>query len=84
MYEMLIKEYLKKLSISDIDNFALKNNITLKYGENKIIYDFIKQRWMEVYSGNTYDAFNYLKNNISKETYDFIMKLYNEFVNKIK
>ena len=39
---------------------------------------------MEVYSGNTYDAFNYLKNNISKETYDFIMKLYNEFANKIK
>ena len=61
MYEMLIKEYLKKLSINDIDNFALKNNITLKYGENKIIYDFIKQRWMEVYSGNTYAAFNYLK-----------------------
>ena len=84
MYEKLIKEYLKKLTINDIDNFALKNNITLKYGENKIIYDFIKQRWMEVYNGNTKDAFSYLKNNISKETYDFIMKLYNEFVNKIK
>lgn len=84
MYEKLIKEYLKKLTINDIDNFALKNNITLKYGENKIIYDFIKQRWMEVYTGNTKDAFSYLKKNISKETYDFIMKLYNEFVNKIK
>ena len=84
MYEMIIKEYLNKLTIYDIDNFATKNNIILKYGENKIIYDFIKQRWKDIYNGNTLDAFNYLKKNISKETYDFIIKLYNEFIKKVK
>lgn len=84
MYEVLIKEYLKRLSLKDINDFASKNNITLKNGEDKIIYDFIKNNWMEVYKGDVNKAFNSLKKEVSEDTYNAIMNLYNEFKDKIK
>lgn len=84
MYEVLIKEYLKRLSLKDINDFASKNNITLKNSEDKIIYDFIKNNWMEVYKGDANKAFNSLKKEISIDTYNAIINLYNEFKDKIK
>ncbi len=84
MYDVLIKEYLKRLSLNDIDKFALKNGITLKPNENKIIYDFIMQNWQEVYNGNSEKSFLKLKEKVSKETYDEVIKLFNTFKNKIK
>ena len=84
LYEVLIKEYLKRLSLKDINDFANKNNITLKNGEDKIIYDFIKNNWMEVYKGDVNKAFNSLKKEVSEDTYNAIMNLYNEFKDKIK
>ena len=84
MYEVLIKEYLKRLSLKDINDFASKNNITLKNGEDKIIYNFIKNNWMEVYKGDVNKAFNSLKKEVSIDTYNAIINLYNEFKDKIK
>lgn len=84
MYEVLIKEYLKRLSLKDINDFASKNNILLKDGEDKIIYDFIKNNWKEVYKGDYNKAFNSLKNKVSIDTYNAIINLYNEFKDKIK
>ena len=42
MYELVIREYVKKMTLDDINNFAYKNGILLPKGEDKIIYDFIK------------------------------------------
>ena len=84
MYEVLIKEYLKRLSLKDINDFANKNNILLKDGEDKIIYDFIKNNWKEVYKGDYNKAFNSLKKEVSIDTYNAIINLYNEFKDKIK
>ena len=84
LYEVLIKEYLKRLSLKDINDFASKNNITLKNSEDKIIYDFIKNNWMEVYKGDANKAFNSLKKEVSIDTYNAIINLYNEFKDKIK
>ena len=84
MYEVLIKEYLKRLSLKDINDFVSKNNILLKDGEDKIIYDFIKNNWKEVYKGDYNKAFNSLKKEVSIDTYNAIINLYNEFKDKIK
>ncbi|MBQ9014385.1 MAG: hypothetical protein IJ094_12705 [Bacilli bacterium] len=84
MYEVLIKEYLKRLSLKDINDFVSKNNILLKDGEDKIIYDFIKNNWKEVYKGDYNKAFNSLKKEVSIDTYTAIINLYNEFKDKIK
>ena len=84
MYEVLIKEYLKRLSLKDINNFANKNNMPLIIGEDKIIYDFIMNNWQEVYKGEANKAFLKLKQKVSSNTYNNIMTLYNEFKDKIK
>lgn len=84
MYEVLIKEYLKRLSLKDINNFANKNNMPLINGEDKIIYDFIMNNWQEVYKGDANKAFLKLKQKVSSNTYNNIMTLYNEFKDKIK
>ena len=84
MYEVLIKEYLKRLSLKDINNFANKNNMPLINGEDKIIYDFIMNNWQEVYKGDANKAFLKLKQKVSSNTYKNIMTLYNEFKDKIK
>lgn len=83
MYEILIKEYIKKISIEDINDFAIKNNIPIKAGEDKIIYDFIKYRWKDVYNSNNYD-FRELKGKISDELLNSILILYNKYKSFIK
>lgn len=84
MYEALIKEYLKRLSLKDINDFAVKNKIVLQKNEDKIIYDFIMENWKEVYKGNAKLAFEKLKKTLSNETYNNVITLYNKFKNKIK
>ena len=84
MYEVLIKEYLKRMSLKDINDFANKNNMPLEKNEDKIIYDFIMNNWMEVYKGDANKALSKLKQQVSSKTFNNIMKLYNDFKDKIK
>ena len=83
MYEMLIKEYLKKLTLNDINNFALKYNFKLQPNEDKIIYNFIMNNWKEIYKGNPNKSFLKLKGQVSSDTYNFAITLYNQFKDKI-
>lgn len=84
MYEAFIREYLKRLSLKDINDFADKNNMQLKQNEDKIIYDFIMKNWKEVYKGDAIKALNSLKKDVSEDTFNNIMTLYEQFKNKIK
>ncbi len=84
MYEVLIKEYLKRLSLKDINDFANKNGMPLKQGEDKIIYNFIMQNWQEVYKGDGLKTLGTLKGKVSDETYDAIIKMFNMYKDKIK
>ncbi len=84
MYEVLIKEYLKRLSLKDISDFAVKNGSPLKPGEDKILYDFIMNNWKEVYKGDAMKAIGTLKGKLSNDTYNNGLKLFNEFKDKIK
>ncbi len=84
MYEAFIREYLKRLSLKDINDFANKNNMHLKQNEDKIIYDFIMKNWKEVYKGDAIKVLNSLKKDVSEDTFNNIMTLYEQFKNKIK
>lgn len=84
MYEVLIKEYLKRLSLKNINDFANKNGMPLKQGEDKIIYNFIMQNWQEVYKGDGLKTLGTLKGKVSDETYDAIIKMFNMYKDKIK
>ena len=84
MYEAIIKKYLGLLSLKDINDFANKNNMPLKPGEDKIIYDFIMKYWKELYNGNSKDVFIEYKKYVSNETYNNTVTLYNNVISKIK
>ena len=84
MYEILIQNYLKRLSLKDINDFANKNGIFLSNGEDKVIYEFIMKYWMEVYKGDANKVFNELKKQVCPNTYNNIMKLYGMYKDKIK
>ena len=84
MYKIIIKEYLKKLSLKDINDFANKNNISLLIGEDKKIYNIIIKYWKDIYDGNVKEAFDILKKEVSNNTYNAIINLYNEYKDKIK
>lgn len=78
MYEMIIRNYLNKLTIEDINLFAKKNNIPIRKGEDIIIYNFIKTNWEKVYNEDNYD-FSILKGKISDELLNNITELYNKY-----
>ena len=84
MYEVLINSYVNKLSLNDINNFANKNNIILKNGEDKIIYDFIKNNWKEVYKGDTLKELYKIREKVSNDTFNEIIKLYEKYKDKIR
>ena len=44
----IIERYMNKLSITDVDNFAKKNNITLNEEELNFTYQFIKKNWQPI------------------------------------
>ena len=84
MYEMLIKNYINKITINDINNFANSNNISLLPGEDKILYNFINKFWKEAYKGDINKVFSILKNNVSESTYNAAVILYNKYKHLIK
>ena len=83
MYEILIKEYIKRLSLKDINDFAIKKGIKLLDNEDKKIYNLIIKYWKDIYNGNTNEAFTKLKNEVSEDTYNNIINLYNEYKKRL-
>lgn len=84
MYEILIQNYINKITINDINNFASNNNILLLPGEDKILYNFMNKYWKEAYKGNINKVFTELKNRVSENTYNTVVMLYNKYKYLIK
>lgn len=81
MYKKLIINYINnKLTVNDIDNFSINNNIQLKDNENKIIYNFIKNNYNELLNKND-EVFKKLK--VSDSTFKSCIQIYNKYKNKI-
>ncbi len=78
----LIKQYINKITINNINDFAIKNNINLNEKELNILYDVIKQRYEEVLYQDDSVIKSYLKEHLTSENYDKVIKLYNEYRKK--
>ena len=48
MKKFIIKKYIDKLSIQNINNFALNNNIVLTEKELEYMYNLIKNNWEQI------------------------------------
>ena len=82
--ERLISEYINKISISDINIFASKNNIHLNNDELNLIYSYVKNDWKTIIYGNYNVILNDLKNKIDSNKYNQIEQLFYKFKSKYK
>lgn len=84
MNELLIKKFISKITIKDIETFSKKHKINLNENELKIIESHIKQNWHSIIYGNPKPIFDDIKEKINENNYLKIEKLYIEFKNKYK
>lgn len=82
MIEKLLSEYVKRMNINDIKNFANENGITLKNNEAKIIFDYIKSDWHTLVYGNPRPILEQIKAKMDLDTYHKAEELYIHFKNK--
>lgn len=79
MYELLIQNYIRKLTKEDILNFCNKENISLTTEELDIFYINIKKYWKEILKKDPTKIFSELKNKIRPTTYDKMITLYEKY-----
>ena len=75
----IIEPYISKINKSDINTFALKNNIKLNNNELDFIYNFIKTKYKEVLKNPNNFNFTKYKNNFSNENFIKINGLINRY-----
>ncbi len=82
MKERLISEYVSRMTLDDVNSFALKNGIILKDSEIKLIYDHIKNNWHTIVFGNPRGILDDLKEKLDSTSYQKIESLYIYFKNR--
>ena len=82
MKERLISEYVNRMTLEDVNNFALKNGINLKDNEIKLIYDHIKSNWHTIVFGNPRGILDDLKEKLDSTSYQKVESLYIYFKNR--
>ncbi len=84
MIKKMIENYIKNLTINDINEFATKNNISLNNNELNLIYKQIKENWYTIIYKDPTPIFQNIKENINTDTYQKIITLYYSFYEKYK
>lgn len=75
----LIKQYIDKITLNNINDFAIKNNCFLNKNELNTLFYIVKNNYEEILKGHDQDSIKLLKENASVENYDKIIRLYNEY-----
>ncbi len=77
----LINQYVKKLTIDNINDFAQKNNINLNKKELNVLLEVVQNHYQKILNGDD-SIKDYLKEHLTKENYDKVIKIYNEYKEK--
>ena len=78
----LIGLYINKITLNNINDFALKNNIILNKKELNILFDIVKNRYKEVLYEDDSLIKSYLHDNLSMANYNKVIELYDEYRTK--
>ena len=81
MYKELIKKWIPNLTPNIIIDYGNLSGILLTESETTILYQFIMKNYSEILEGNE-TSLNELKNKISPNLYQQLLKLYKEQKNK--
>lgn len=78
----IIGKYIENISITNINQFAQKNNIFLTENEQNIFLKLIKNHYQDILDGNDEKYIAYLKSNLNEETFTKVIALYNLYKEK--
>ncbi len=75
----IIERYMNKLSKTDVDNFAQKNNIFLNAEELDFTYQFVKKNWHTVIANPSSLNLDRYQDKFSEQNLIKIKKLFKEY-----
>ena len=78
----LIDRYMSRLEKEDVQNFAIKNNVSLNEEELKFTYDFVKKNWRIILSNPNAFQFEKYRNQFTEENFAKINYLIIEYIKK--
>lgn len=82
MYEYIIKEYINKLTLNDIKNIALNEEIILSDNDSKVIFTFIKSNYKKALKNPDLIDITELKDKLDLKTYDSVCNVYYKYKEK--
>lgn len=68
-----------RMTIQDVNNFAISKNIILSAEELQFVYDFISKNWEQVVKNPKLLNLDRYKNRFSPENFEKIKKLFLEY-----
>ncbi|MEG2283825.1 MAG: hypothetical protein RSB99_04275 [Bacilli bacterium] len=83
MYETIIGNYIKTMSTSDIQNYALEKGIQISDKDASTLLTVAKKHWLTFYKGDPSIILQDLKNKIDPTVYKAGIALYKEIKKKI-
>lgn len=83
MYEIIIRDYVNKLTEDDIIQYSKRKNISLNDDEVKVLYLYTKNYWREFYRGNPNDLILELKEKLRPQVFDSLYKIYTDLKDKL-
>ena len=75
----LVKRYMDNLTIDQVRDFAIKNNVELSEEELTFTYDFVKKNWELIFRNPNLLNLERYKSNYSEENYEKINKVWQEY-----
>lgn len=75
----LIRAYMGRMTIQDVENFAISKNIHLSQNELSFVYEFITKNWEQIIKNPKLLDLDRYKNRFSEENFKKIKKLFLEY-----
>ena len=76
MYEIVIRDYINKLTEEKIMEYGKKKNIDISFEDAKVLYMYAKNYWRDFYKDYPKDLINEIKEKIDKTTFTKLLKIY--------
>ena len=76
---ILIERYMNKLTIDDVNKFALKNNINFSEDELNFSYNFVKNNWKTIISNHGMFNISKYKEKFSEENFNKLQVLIKQY-----
>ncbi len=79
----LVGQYINnKLTINNINDFGIKNNIILSESELNALLFVAKNHYQDLLKGNDSEVKVFLQDKLTKDNYDKVLHLYEEYREK--